>query len=95
MVAGKDRSRTKRKVFVRTPGGDLNIHRRRRKPSKPVCGVCGAELHGVARGIPAQVNKLSKTQKRPERPYGGVLCSKCMRKKIAAGVKKWKLELYV
>jgi len=25
------------------------------------------------------MQKLAKTKKRPERPYGGNLCSKCMR----------------
>ena len=27
-----------------------------------------------------EINKLSKSHKRPNRPYGGYLCSKCARK---------------
>jgi large subunit ribosomal protein L34e len=88
MPAPKDRTRKKRNVKVKTPSGRVTLHRRPFKPSKPVCADCGAELKGVARGTPAQVGKLSKTQRRPERPYGGVLCSKCSRKKIVESAKK-------
>ena len=88
MPAGKDKSKTKRRVFVRTPGGETVVHRRRFNTSKPVCAECKVELKGVARGNPAQIAKLSKTQRRPERPYGGVLCSKCMRKKFIQEARK-------
>ena len=79
MVAPRFRSRSLRRVFVKTPGGKVVLHHRRRKPSKAKCKECGVVLKGVARNIPARIKKLTKTQKRPERPYGGVLCSKCMR----------------
>ena len=58
------------------------IHHRKKKPSKAKCGSCGAVLSGVPRTRPFKLKKTPKTNKRPERPYGGVLCSKCMRKKI-------------
>ena len=45
---------------------------------------CGKELKGIPREIPGKIAKLSKTQRRPSRPYGGVLCSQCMRKTIIA-----------
>ncbi|MBS3167826.1 50S ribosomal protein L34e [Candidatus Woesearchaeota archaeon] len=80
MVQPRFRSRSLRRVHRRTPTGDNVIHYERRKPGKPQCRDCGKYLIGVARGIVAQIKKLSKTQKRPERPYGGVLCSGCMRK---------------
>lgn len=82
MVAPRHRSRTFRKVMRRTPGGKTVTHHERRKPSKAHCGVCGTVLSGVPTDTPAQIRKLAKTQRRPERPYGGVLCSACMRKKI-------------
>ena len=82
MVAPKFRSRSLRRVYVKTPGGKTIIHYRRRKPGKPQCAECGDVLKGVARGITAEIKKLSKTEKRPERPYGGNLCSKCSRKLI-------------
>ena len=53
---------------------------KKKKPSKHVCAECGAVLHGVPRGRPFEVNKLAKSQKRPNRPFGGYLCPKCARK---------------
>lgn len=82
MVAPRYRSRRMRRVHVKTPGGRLVLHHERRKPGKPQCSDCGEYLKGVAHGIESKVRKLSKTQRRPERPYGGVLCSKCLRKKM-------------
>jgi len=82
MPAPKHRSRSKRRVFVRTPGSNTTLHYKRKIPSKPKCSECGQVLPGVARGTKTELNKLPKTKKRPDRPFGGVLCSRCMRKKI-------------
>ena len=53
---------------------------KKKKPSKHVCAECGAVLHGVPRGRPYEIAKLAKSQKRPNRPFGGYLCPKCARK---------------
>jgi len=74
------RSRSYRRVHKRTPGGQNVLRYKKKKPSKHVCAECGAILHGVPRGRPYQVNKLSKSKKRPNRPFGGYLCSECLRK---------------
>lgn len=79
MVAPRFRSRSFRRIFVKTPGGNTVLRHERRKPGKAVCSECGLILAGVPREIPAKIKKLSKTERRPQRPYGGVLCSKCMR----------------
>lgn len=79
MTAPRFRSRTFRRVFVKTPGGKTILHHKRRKPGKAQCANCGAYLKGVASGLTKYIKKLAKTEKRPERPYGGVLCNKCMR----------------
>jgi len=82
MPAGRFKSRTFRRVHVKTPGGETKLQYKKRKPSKAICGSCGKTLSGVPRERPYKMQRLSKTQKRPERPYGGVLCSSCSRKKI-------------
>ena len=79
MPAGKDKSRSKRIVAKKTPGNKNVIHRIARKPSKAQCGMCGVQLSGVPRATKAELNNMPKTQKRPERPFGGVLCSACSR----------------
>ena len=92
MVAPRFRSRRFRRVHVRTPGGKVVLHHERRKPGKAQCGLCGEYLKGVPRGIMSFVGKLSKTQRRPERPYGGVLCSKCMRKTFVEKARKMAVQ---
>ena len=76
------RSRSLRKIFRRTPGGTTAIHFKKRKPKAAKCGNCGALLKGVPRAFPFRMRSMAKTKKRPERPYGGVLCSKCMRQEM-------------
>ncbi|MBR9682984.1 50S ribosomal protein L34e [Candidatus Woesearchaeota archaeon] len=68
-----------RMLYVRTPGSRTTIHFKRKKPSKTKCGKCGKVLAGVPHGLQHKTKNLPKTKKRPERPYGGVLCSQCTR----------------
>ena len=75
------RSRSLRRIYVRTTKGSKLVYAKR-KPSKAHCANCGAELHGVASLSPYKMGKLSKTEKRPDRPFAGQLCSKCMRLRI-------------
>jgi len=74
------RSRSYKRTFKKTPGGKTVLHYKKKKPSKHICAVCGKQLHSVPRGRPYQIRKLSKSKKRPNRPYGGQLCSQCTRK---------------
>ena len=70
-----------KRIAVRTPGGRIAIHYRKEKTGKHVCAICGRPLHGVPHGKrPSQVRKLAKTEKRPERIFGGILCADCERK---------------
>ena len=82
MPAGRFKSGRFRKVFVRTPGSKVKIHYRERKPKKAVCGKCGTQLMGMPRERPFSLKKLSKSARRPERPFGGSLCSFCTRSVI-------------
>jgi large subunit ribosomal protein L34e len=81
MVAGKYKSRSLRRKQVRTTSGSKQTYSKR-NPKKAKCGECGAKIAGVPRARPVKMKNLPKTKKRPERPYGGFLCSKCMRQKI-------------
>ena len=80
MPAGKHKSRRYRRIFVKTPGGQVKLHYRERKPQRAVCGRCHKPLAGIPRERPAKMRNMPKTAKRPERPYGGVLCSACTRR---------------
>lgn len=79
MVKPGQRSRSLRRVYRKTPGGETVRRFKKRKPSKAKCGNCGKILAGVPRERPYKMQRLPKTKKRPERPYGGVLCTACTR----------------
>jgi large subunit ribosomal protein L34e len=64
------------------------LTKERKLPDAARCAVCGKQLHGVPRKFPAKMKKIAKTAKRPERPYGGYLCSGCMRELFKSEVRK-------
>ena len=78
------RSRSLRRVMVKVPGGTTKLVYKKRKPGKPVCSACGDVLKGTLREVPSRMRHIAKTKKRPQRPYGGLLCSRCMRKLIVS-----------
>jgi large subunit ribosomal protein L34e len=80
-----------KKVKRRTPGGLLKFVFRRRMHGKHKCAICSGELAGVPRGKPAIIKRLTKSKRRPTRPFGGQLCPKCT-KKIVAMKAKLKLK---
>ncbi len=67
-----------RKIRTRTPGGKTVIHYEKRKPGIARCAICGKPLRGVPRLRVPVLRRLSKTKKRPERPYGGYICHECL-----------------
>ena len=82
MTRRQYKSRSYRRISTKTPGGRVVVHYKKKKPKIAKCANCNAILKGVPREFPIAMRNLPKTKKRPERPYGGVLCSRCMRKKI-------------
>ncbi len=81
------RSRSLRRVHIRTPGGKNVVHYKKRKPKIAHCAECGVDLKGFKRELPHKMKKITKTKKRPQRPYPN-LCSKCMRKRIIKEAKE-------
>jgi len=79
MVRRMFRSRSLKRTQKKVPGGRTATRYRREKPKISKCGNCGKPLCGVPRLRYSDLRKLPKTKKRPERPYGGNLCSECMR----------------
>ena len=67
------------KVKRRTPTGKIVFHKRKERPAQAKCANCKSPLHGMQRKIPSRFKKLSASERKPERPYGGYLCSNCSR----------------
>ncbi len=74
------RSRTLRRVQRVTPGGRTVVHYNYKSQGKHTCAICGDVLLGKPRGKPFEIAKLSKSERKPERPFGGMLCSPCSRR---------------
>jgi len=86
MTQPKDKNRKKK--FRRSVKGKSKVYYDDAKKGKHKCALCKKVLHGTphskSRG---KITKLSKTQKRPSVPFGGILCSACRKKIIDEAVK--------
>jgi large subunit ribosomal protein L34e len=60
---------------------------KRRRPGVPKCAICKRPLHGMKKLHQIEIKKLSKTERKPERAYGGYLCSSCAREKFREKVR--------
>ena len=80
MPAPRYRSRTLRRIKVKTASRVLT-HYRKRKPSKSKCPDCGKDLKGVVRVRATKLKAIAKSKKVPSRPFAN-LCSSCARKKL-------------
>lgn len=88
MPAGRFKSRTFRRVKSKLPGGRVTTHYKKRRPARAKCAVCGSLLMAVPNLRPFRMKKLQVSKKRPERPFGGNLCSACTRSYIRAEARK-------
>jgi len=82
------RSRRFRRVMKKTPGGVTRLMYKKRRPKQAHCAACGKVLPGTPRERAKKLHRISKTSKRPKRPFGGMLCSKCMRTEIIKKARK-------
>lgn len=82
------KSRTFRRVYLRTPSGKNVLHYKRRKPKIAHCANCGKVLHGIPRELPYKMRNFPKSQKRPERIFAGKLCANCTKHEIIKRVRK-------
>jgi len=82
------RSRSFRRVYIKTPGNNNRILYKVRKPKTGTCANCGIILHGLARGVSSKIRNLSKSSKHPKRIFGGNLCHNCTKLEIIKRVRK-------
>lgn len=76
------KTRSNRRVKVRTVSGKL-VHRRIDKYSKKHrCHECGLVLSSIARMRPAEFSRQKVSERRVNRPYGATTCGGCVKEKI-------------
>jgi ribosomal protein L34E len=78
---GRLKSRSLRRVKVRTPTGTA-LHYRRRTRAHTKCAVTKKPLQGIPRLTDFKFSKLNKSQKRVSRPFGGYMNHKSLKTKI-------------
>ena len=82
MVKPMLRTRSKKRVMKRLPGGKTVLRFKDKKPSKKTCARCNVNLAGTPSDSVSQLKKLSKSEKTPTRPFTGVLCPTCVEKLV-------------
>jgi large subunit ribosomal protein L34e len=78
MVRRYLRTRSEKKVKVRTPGGRNVTHFKMEKTGKAECGRCGNNLGGMPNRTQSEIRVMKSSERIPSRPYAGVLCNECM-----------------
>ena len=73
----RQRSTSMTKTMRRIPSGKAVMHYGRKKGARHICGVCSTLLQAVAVRS-KRLHRLTKTQRRPERKFAGVLCAHCV-----------------
>ncbi|MHA1636639.1 MAG: 50S ribosomal protein L34e [Candidatus Thorarchaeota archaeon] len=74
------RSRANRRI--KTPGGRNVVHRRKIYKSGGKCSVTGKHMELPRKAKSGLSRKSSLSSKRPNRPYGGAVCSSAVRRGI-------------
>jgi len=82
MVKPMLRTRSRKRIRKKVPGGSTVTHYKEAKPARKTCGRCAKQLSGVENDVTSVLRNLSKSQKVPTRPYAGVLCPDCVERLI-------------
>lgn len=84
MVAGNKRSRSAKRVQRVTSSGTKTVYKKE-KDGVARCQMTGQKLNGVPRG---PKSKMTKSQRRPSRPFAGALSSVAMRTVLKSRVRE-------
>ena len=71
-----------RRKIVKTPGGKLVYHYKKKLGSLPKCGDCKRKLQGITPSRPMERRRMPKRLKTVTRTYGGSRCHTCVRERI-------------
>ncbi len=82
MVKPMLRTRARKRVKKRVPGGSTVTHYKEAKSARKKCARCGTQLSGVENEVCCVLRNMSKSEKVPSRPYAGVLCPDCVERLV-------------
>ncbi|NHJ84314.1 MAG: 50S ribosomal protein L34e [Asgard group archaeon] len=78
----KPSQRFAKKVWRKPPKEDSKGKTIPKKTGKTRCALCNAHINSAKRNLARRNYKPAKSTIRPNRPYGGYLCTKCLRIQI-------------
>lgn len=81
------RTRSKKRLKVKIPGGETRIHYKTKDISPLSCVLCNKLLAGIGHRTPARMRKLNRSKKRICRPYGGKICHNCLKNSLKQTVR--------
>lgn len=76
------RTRSKKRFKVTLPSGEGGTRYKKEVPSTILCSLCSQPLGGVPHATTAEIRKLNRSKRRVWRPYGGQICSNCLKKAL-------------
>lgn len=85
MVHGSLKSRSLKRVNVRTPNG-TKIHYRQRNRESTKCAVTKKPLRGIPRLTNRKFKTLPKSKKTVSRAYGGYMSHQALKEKIISEI---------
>ncbi len=72
---------------IKTPGNRTHVHRRTHHKAGGYCAISGDKLQLPRESIPRLSRKASKSSKRPNRPYGGAISHRALRRELTKQVR--------
>lgn len=81
------RTRSRKRSQKRVPGGLTTVHYKKEKVGVMRCARCNRVLAGVPRLTPSKTSKLTASQRRIQRIYGGNLCHICLQDMLKQAVR--------
>ncbi|MEM2917835.1 MAG: 50S ribosomal protein L34e [Candidatus Bathyarchaeia archaeon] len=81
------RTRSRKRVYLKLPGGKSVIHYEKEKQGYLRCSRCSRILFGIPRLSSSELRKLSMSQRRIKRMYGGQLCHTCLQDMLKEAVR--------
>lgn len=72
--------RSGKRSLVKTPGSKYYFKSIPDKPNFHHCATCNRKLPGMPRGTQVEIRRMPKSYRSPNRPFGGQLCSPCLRR---------------
>jgi large subunit ribosomal protein L34e len=81
------RTRSRKRVTKSLPGAGQRVHYKLKAGAVQRCRICKRPLGGVPRASRFVASKLNRGRKSVQRPFGGQICSDCLKRGLRQAAK--------